>query len=82
MKSRHDARLSRLIHLLRATELVQAGLPRDQLVEELCLAVLGRKPQDKERQIASRLFAGASRQQAAEDFLWTLLNSYEFLFIH
>jgi hypothetical protein len=27
------------------------------------------------------LFAASSREQAAQDFLWTLLNSYDFLFV-
>jgi hypothetical protein len=47
----------------------------------LCFAALGRPPGDKERRVAQRLFSTAPVQGAAEDFLWTLLNSYEFLFI-
>ena len=51
------------------------------LIEELTLASLGRLPTEKERNVARELFAKAARRDAAEDFLWTLLNSYDFLFV-
>ena len=51
------------------------------IVEELCLAALGRPPGEKERRAARKLFAAAPPEQAAQDFLWALLNSYEFLFV-
>ena len=36
-----------------------------------------------ERKIAARLFKGSpTKRQATEDFLWAILNSYDFLFIH
>jgi hypothetical protein len=66
----------------RVAQLLSGNLRDEQIASELCLAVLGRTPQEKERKIAERLLATASRQQAAEDLLWTLLNSYDFLFIH
>jgi hypothetical protein len=66
----------------RVAKLLSGNLRDEQIASELCLAVLGRTPQEKERKIAERLLATASRQQAAEDLLWTLLNSYDFLFIH
>lgn len=65
----------RLAHLL-ATE-----IPRDKLIEELCLAAVNRPPTAKERKTAEPLFAQSPRPQAAEDFLWALLNSYDFLFV-
>ena len=52
------------------------------LVDECCLAALGRAPTASERAIAQSLFADQPARQAAEDFVWTLLNSYDFLFIH
>jgi hypothetical protein len=53
----------------------------DEIVDELTVAALGRLPKEKERQLARELFASVPRQQAAEDYLWTLLNSYDFLFV-
>ena len=58
------------------------GLDQEALAEELCLAVLGREATAKEHRIATELYATASRQKASEDLLWTLLNSYDFLFVH
>ena len=45
------------------------------------LAALGRRPRQKEIRVAQRLFSAATPRQAAEDFLWALLNSYDFLFV-
>ena len=53
-----------------------------QIVNELCLSALGRPPNDREVRAAEKLFAGSPPRQAAEDFLWALLNSYDFLFVH
>jgi len=53
------------------------------LIEELCLATLGRAPGAREIRIAETLFDKAEDPRAAcQDFLWALLNSYEFLFVH
>ncbi|MBB77088.1 MAG: hypothetical protein CMJ75_21490 [Planctomycetaceae bacterium] len=65
----------------RLAVLYAQALPDEKLVEELCLAVLGRFPGEKEKKVAGTLFRDYPRPQAAEDFLWTLLNSYDFLFI-
>lgn len=65
----------------RVARLVQSASSDAAIVDDLCLAALGRLPREPERLIAEKLFASANRQQAAEDFLWSLLNSYEFLFI-
>jgi hypothetical protein len=66
----------------RVARLIQASATRANLIDELCLATFGRPATDKERAVADRLFAEAPPQEAAEDFLWTLMNGYEFLFIH
>jgi hypothetical protein len=90
-----DATMAQALHLMNAPEidekissttgavskLLTAGLTQEELTEELCLAALGRLPREKEKRIATRLFAASTKRQAAEDFLWTLLNSYDFLFI-
>jgi hypothetical protein len=65
----------------RVARLVQSASSDAAIVDDLCLAALGRLPREPERLIAEKLFASSNRQQAAEDFLWSLLNSYEFLFI-
>ena len=55
--------------------------PRD-IVDDLCLAALGRSPLPREIRAAEKLFASSPPREAAEDFLWALLNSYDFLFVH
>ena len=87
--------MSQALHLMNAPEvetkissaegrvagLVKSGISTNALIDELCLAALGRLPRESELQIAQQLFETTPRQQAAEDFLWTLLNSYDFLFV-
>ena len=65
----------------RVAQLIRSAVAPAVMVDELCLAALGRLPREPEQQIAQRLFETAPPQQAGEDFLWTLLNSYDFLFI-
>jgi len=66
----------------RIARLIKAGKTQAEIVEQLCLTALGRPPRDKETRIAGKLFSDRPKQNAAEDFLWTLLNSYEFLFVY
>jgi hypothetical protein len=66
----------------RVARLLRHKAGQDRIVEELCLATLGRPPGEKEKRVAGRLFAQERPEQAAQDFLWALLNSYEFLFVH
>lgn len=65
----------------RVARLLKQNKTNEQIIDELCLAALGRLPTDKERQVAGKLFAISSRREAAQDFLWVLLNSHEFLFV-
>ncbi len=65
----------------RVAKLLAEAADPDRMVEEMCLAALGRSPGEREREVAKRLFAVGTPKEAAEDFLWTLLNSYEFLFV-
>jgi hypothetical protein len=52
-------------------------------VEELYLATYSRYPTPQELQLAVKALAGAKvRQTAAEDILWALMNSKEFVFNH
>ncbi|MEO1998501.1 MAG: DUF1553 domain-containing protein, partial [Planctomycetaceae bacterium] len=89
--------MSQALHLMNAPEIeakliaddgriaqrLQQGVARDALIEELCLATLGRAPGARETRIAATLFDKTEdTKTACQDFLWALLNSYEFLFVH
>ena len=91
-----DPTMAQALHLMNAPEidakisrpggridrLISAGADQQTIVTKLCLAALGREPEDKHFRVAADIFAGQPVRSAAEDFLWTLMNSYEFLFIH
>jgi hypothetical protein len=67
----------------RAAQLAASDLAPDEIVDELYLATLSRFPSDAERQLMRQAFTEASdRREAAEDVLWTLLNTREFVFNH
>ncbi len=66
----------------RAAKLAASSATSEQIAEELCIAALGRLPNGQERQVAAELFAAAPRSEAAADFLWTLMNSRDFLLNH
>ena len=57
------------------------GLPNDQLVNTLFLAVLSRYPNATEMQIALQNLSNPStRNQEAENLLWSLFNKVDFTF--
>lgn len=66
----------------RAAELAASQQSEGEIVEELYLLVYSRLPDAAEREIGRQLFAekGTSRRQAAEDLMWALLNTPEFMF--
>lgn len=66
----------------RAAQLAAGDRAIDQIVEEVYLLVYSRLPDEAEREIGRRLFAedGTSRRQAAEDLMWALMNTPEFMF--
>ena len=66
----------------RAAQLAASNKLPDDIVEELYLLVYSRPPEAGEREIGRELFAEkeTSRRQAAEDLLWALLNTPEFMF--
>jgi hypothetical protein len=90
-----DPTMAQALHLMNAPEveakvahsagrvarLVESAAGEEKIVEELCLAAIGRYPTDRHKATARRLFASSLPREAAEDFLWTLLNSYDFLFV-
>jgi len=62
---------------------VQEGKTPDQIVEELYIRCLTRRPTDKERQEIATIMAEQQDQtRALEDVFWALLNSREFIFNH
>ena len=67
-----------------ARELTASDRTPEQIIEELYLGTLSRFPTARERGVMLRVFAeaGADRRAAAEDVLWALLNSKEFVFNH
>jgi hypothetical protein len=91
-----DATVTQTLHLMnapqlhrrvtaddsRAAQLAASPLTPDQIVEEIYLLVYSRLPDAAEREIGGSLFAeeGTTRRQAAEDLMWALLNTPEFMF--
>ena len=66
----------------RATRLVDAGKPHDEIVDELYLAALSRLPTDEERQASRELLAESTNAgEFYQDLLWALINSKQFLFV-
>ena len=65
----------------RIARLIEQKKSEGQIVEELCLTALGRLPGEKEIRAARKLFAAGPPREAAQDFLWAMLNSHEFLFV-
>ena len=68
----------------RAARLAGSKQTDDQLIEELYLATLSRRPSDSEVALMRQAFEDSSgnRRAAAEDVLWTLLNTREFVYNH
>jgi hypothetical protein len=67
----------------RVQTLVRSSAPNPQVIEELYLATLARKPDAQELDEADRLLrSSTSRKEGVEDLMWSLLNSREFLFNH
>jgi hypothetical protein len=65
----------------RVARLLKEGKSDKQIVDELCLAALGRPAGENDYRVARTLFEGRPRREGAQDFLWALLNSQEFLFV-
>jgi hypothetical protein len=64
-------------------KLLEAGKTPRQVVDELYLRCLSRKPTDEEATALDTQLAGTSEPRAAlEDVFWALLNSREFVFNH
>jgi hypothetical protein len=67
----------------RIAKLVAANKPDDEIINELYLAALARRPVGAELDAAKKHIAtNSDRKLAMEDIGWALLNSKEFLFQH
>ena len=68
----------------RINKLAKSDLPEPKLVNEIYLATYNRLPNAAELQTSLRFFntPGSTRQTAAEDLAWALINSAEFVFNH
>jgi hypothetical protein len=67
----------------RVAKLIAAKTPDNKLIEEIYLAALSRYPsEDEQWEATMALVQTKDRQKEAEDVLWALLNSKEFLFNH
>ncbi|MEN9573148.1 MAG: hypothetical protein RL514_1003 [Verrucomicrobiota bacterium] len=68
----------------RPALLIQQKLDDDKLIEQLYLWSLARKPAAKEVALAKKFMAayGDKRAEAAQDFMWGLLNSRDFTLLH
>lgn len=55
----------------------------EEVAERFYLVVLSRPPEPEEEAVVERLLAESrSRREAAEDFLWALVSSAEFVHRH
>lgn len=67
----------------RLLQLLKEQKDNAKVVEELYLTCLSRYPTAEERKkIADYVSGAASRREAMEDVLWSLLNTREFIFVH
>lgn len=88
--------LSQALHLANSTALhekiiapsgrlagaIKSGRSDDDLIEELYLAALSRRPSEAERKTVNEVLATGDRVEVWQDILWALLNSSEFVFGH
>jgi hypothetical protein len=63
--------------------MLKAKVPPDQVVEELYIRCLSRKPTSKERtELAQLVDSEKDKRKALQDVFWALLNTREFMFNH
>ncbi|MBI4474496.1 MAG: DUF1553 domain-containing protein [Acidobacteria bacterium] len=65
----------------RVSRLLESGSSNAEIIEELFLATLARRPTPEETELALKAFE-SGRRLGAEDLQWVLLNSIEFVFNH
>jgi hypothetical protein len=65
----------------RVANLLKSGKTDDQMIEELFLSALSRRPKTEEVEVAKRVI-GTDKRVGLEDLQWALLNTTEFLVNH
>ena len=90
-----DPTMAQALHLLNApeielkiqafdsniTQLTNSTLTIEQLIDEISFQTLGRPPTNKEKRIGNQLLSADKRRRGVEDFVWVMMNSYDFLFV-
>jgi len=67
----------------RVQALIRDNKSDSEVINELYLAALSRRPTDREGSDARALIhAGKTRAEGISDLMWSLINSREFLFVH
>ncbi len=93
----NEPSISQALHLLNSPEInakithkhglarqwAQSNMATDELLDELFLATLSRRPTADERTLLREAFPpdGHDRRAAVEDVLWSVLNTKEFLYV-
>src|SRR6185436_205707 len=91
-----EPNLSQALHLLNGStvqdkisegtvvkKLLKSGKTQDEVIEDLYLRCLARRPTEKEKTKLSGFFKDAkSPEPVLNDLFWSLLNSKEFIFNH
>ncbi len=68
----------------RVAQLINAKLPDDQLIDDLYLWALSRRPTSKELELSKahfQAYGDPQRREAAQDLMWSLFNSRDFLLV-
>jgi hypothetical protein len=94
-ETRLEPTLAQALHLLNGdtiegklgrsavvADLVKAGRKPDEIVEDLFVRALTRKPSEAEKKKLLALVTDPKDRKAYDDILWALLNSTEFSFNH
>jgi len=92
-----DTSMRQILHLLNSSHVqgkintsprlrrfFQEKVGDEQIIEELYLSTLARRPTDEEKQRLTEYLSAhqSSRTQAVQDLVWAIFNTKEFLFNH
>ena len=92
----NEPSIAQALHLLNAPEIFEkishrhghvrklaaSAMSPAELIDELYLSTLSRLPTSAEKELMLSAFSESDHRAAAEDVLWALLNSKEFVFNH